>query len=195
LHRLKRDEESAFHVARDAWLANREASLLGQTAAVAASLERLGREGREIERKYLLSSVPAAMPTASVASIDQGYLEGDRIIERVRRMRSADDVRYYRTVKVGSGLDRMEIEEETTKGVFSTLWRLTRGRRIRKRRHTVAIDSLRWEVDEFLDRPLVLAEVELDRPDRIPALPEWLAAVLTADVTEDEDYSNRCLAK
>jgi CHAD domain-containing protein/CYTH domain-containing protein len=195
LRRLHRDEEKAFEVARDAWLGNRAAPILGQAAAVAASLERLGREGREIERKYLLSSVPPAMPAASVVSIDQGYLQGDRIIERVRRIQSDDDVRYYRTVKIGSGLDRMEIEEETTKGVFDTLWRLTRGRRIHKRRHTVAVDSLRWEIDEFLDRPLVLAEVELDRPDQIPAPPEWLAAVMIADVTEDEDYSNRRLAK
>ncbi len=193
--RLRRDETSAFEIARDAWLGGGAAPLLSQAAAVAATLTRRGREGREIERKYLLSTVPPEMPAASVVEIDQGYLVGDRIVERVRRVRGGDSVRYYRTVKIGSGLDRLEIEEEMTKADFGGLWRLTRGRRIHKRRYTVAIDLLRWEVDEFLDRSLVVAEVELDRPDQAPAPPDWLAAVLTSDVTEDVSYPNRRLPK
>src|SRR5437763_1724092 len=107
---------------------------------------------REIERKYLLSALPPIVRSASVLEIDQGYLPGIRINERVRRTRSEGGVTYHRTIKAGAGLDRLEVEEETTELFFSTVWPLTSGHRVHKRRFVVPQGDVTWEVDEFLDR-------------------------------------------
>src|SRR5690349_17491771 len=42
---------------------------------------------REIERKYLLRGLPPQTSGATALHIDQGYLPGERINERVRRTR------------------------------------------------------------------------------------------------------------
>jgi CYTH domain-containing protein len=89
---------------------------------------------------------------------------------------------------------RMELEEATPKAVFDGLWRLTRGRRLRKRRHAVREGSLVWEIDVFLDRELVLAEVELPTEDAPVTLPEWLAPFVVREVTSERRYENHHLA-
>ena len=107
---------------------------------------------REIERKYLLRELPARAVGAPSLEIDQGYLPGERINERIRRTRGSDGLRYYRTIKAGSGIDRLEVEEETSELFFTTVWPLTRGCRVHKRRYLVPEAELTWEIDEFLDR-------------------------------------------
>src|SRR5579884_2930370 len=139
-----------------------------------------GPENREIERKYLLRALPTRVLEPSAArsvEVDQGYLPGARINERVRRTQdAAGAMKYFRTLKAGSGLERIEIEEETTREFFEAVWPLTRGVRIRKRRYYVPAGDVVWEVDEFLDRPnLWLAEVELTHAEQAVGIPEWLA--------------------
>ena len=82
---------------------------------------------REIERKYLLHALPHRVHEAQSIEIDQGYLPGERINERIRRSRTSDGLKYYRTIKAGQGIDRLEVEEETTELFFTTVWPLTRG--------------------------------------------------------------------
>lgn len=150
----------------------------------------------EIERKYLLTMLPTFPGVAAVLEIDQGYLPGEKLVERLRREESHEGViRYYRTVKIGSGVERMELEDETDAATFEHLWLLTEGRRLRKRRHVVPHGDDLWEVDEFLDRPLVLAELEIDRADAPIAMPDWLKAVLVREVTDEKRYTNRSLAR
>ena len=103
--------------------------------------------------------------------------------------------RWYRTVKLGSGVARQEIEELMPESLFDALWPLTEGRRVSKRRYRIPDGALVWEIDEFTDRELVLAEVELSRVDEVPAVPEWLANYLTMDVTEEPVYLNINLAR
>jgi CYTH domain-containing protein len=145
---------------------------------------------REIERKYLLRAVPPRATAAPVADIEQGYLPGKRLIERVRRIRAGCTTRYYRTVKVGAGVERVQIEEETTREVFDVLWSLTAGKRIRKRRYTVATERGTWEIDDFVGRALVLAEIELVAADAEVHVPDWLASVLEREVTEEPGFTN-----
>lgn len=150
----------------------------------------------EIERKYLLRELPPFPRTEAVLEIDQGYLPGEKLVERVRRQQSqAGDVRYFRTVKLGSGVERLELEEETDRRVFEHLWQLTEGRRLKKRRYVVPNGEDMWEIDEFLDRPLVLAELELDRADAKVSIPGWLKPVLVREVTDERQYTNRSLAR
>jgi adenylate cyclase len=151
---------------------------------------------REIERKYLLRGLPDRVGEAVALEIDQGYLPGTRINERIRRTRATDGVRYFRTIKTGQGLERLEIEEETTELFFLTVWPLTRGARVQKRRYLVPEGDVTWEIDEFLDRDgLWLAEIELDRVDRVVDVPHWLLGVMEREVTDDPRYTNHALAR
>lgn len=155
----------------------------------------MAANGREIERKYLLKDLPAGIADHPSVEIDQGYVPGTTIRERVRRMVSADGVRFVRTVKLGSGLDRLEFEEETTRDFFDAVWPLTRGKRVRKRRYLVPAPGGLWEIDDFLDRELVLAEFEMESVDQRVEVPAFVQAVLVREVTDEPDYGNFRLAK
>jgi CYTH domain-containing protein len=89
----------------------------------------------------------------------------------------------------------VEIEEETTRDIFNKLWRHTHGRRVHKRRYFREDGGLVWEIDQFLDRDLVLAEVELPAVDTPVHLPKWLEGHLVREVTGDTEFVNVNLAK
>ena len=133
---------------------------------------------------------------ADVLDVDQGYLPGVKVLERVRRQRHRDGrVRFFRTIKLGVGVERIEMEDETDERLFEHLWALTDGRRVRKRRYLVPHGGATWEIDEFTDRALVLAELELDRADAPVAFPDWLTPALVREVTDEPEYTNRSLAR
>jgi CHAD domain-containing protein/CYTH domain-containing protein len=188
----------------DAQYATLRRDHLGQNIdALVAEARRLGdhltamaRQGREVERKYLLRQAPPEALAAPASEIVQGYLPGEKLVERLRKTTAPDGtVRCFRTVKVGSGLVRLEVEEETDPALFARLWPLTRGRRVRKRRHVVREGNLAWEVDVFTDRALVLAEVELPGPEVEVQPPPWLAPYVEREVTGEAAYVNAALAK
>ena len=161
----------------------------------ASELERRAGVGVEIERKYLLCGLPDNWPEAESLFVEQGYLPGDRLVERLRRTRTQRGEALFRTVKVGVGIQRIELEEETTREVFDTMWPLTAGRRLTKRRHRIPVNGLVWEIDEFTDRDLVLAEVELLDALQEPMIPDWLAPFVVRDVTGEPEYVNVNLAR
>ena len=151
----------------------------------------------EIERKYLLSGFPALPAGSERTEIEQGWLpatsEGTR--ERLRRLSAPSGVRFYSTVKRGTGMRRIELERELSAAEFSARWPGTAGCRIRKERHRVAAGALTWEIDRFLDLPLVVAEIELPSEDARVEIPAWLARFVVRDVTLDGRYTNRALAE
>lgn len=149
----------------------------------------------EIERKFLLTKLPPAMPDANTLVMEQGYLPGDRLIERLRSVAAGRQRSYFRTVKVGSGLVRSELEEQTTAELFKAMWPLTKGKRLTKRRHRVPHGDFTWEVDEFTDRDLVLAEIELPSAETEVEIPDWLEPFVDREVTGDAAYVNWNLAK
>jgi CYTH domain-containing protein len=149
----------------------------------------------EIERKFLLKRLPEKMPSVTALNIEQGYLPGDRLVERLRAVEVGRRRTYLRTVKVGAGLVRSELEEETTAEVFRTMWPLTKGKRLSKRRHRVPQGDLTWDIDEFTDRELVLAEIELPSADTPVEIPDWLEPWVEREVTGDSAYLNWTLAK
>ena len=159
---------------------------------IASSVSR----GSEIERKFLLTHMPAVTADAPSVEIEQGYLPGDKVIERIRRVRYADGgEKWFRTIKSGTGVKRIEIEEETDATFARAMWRLTTNR-LRKRRYSIReADDFTWEIDDFLDRNLVLAEIELPTADTTFEIPSWLTDVLDREVTDDPDYSNARLAR
>ena len=99
----------------------------------------------EIERKYLLSGRPEMPRPKQVFEVEQGYIPGEKLVERLRRQRDdAGVTRYFRTIKLGSGVQRTEIEDETDARTFEHLWQLTDGRRLTKRRYVVPNGDDEW---------------------------------------------------
>lgn len=186
--------QQAYDQIAAGWLGAAADPFFAGVDALAGEIADLVDRDREVERKFLLTGLPTLPGAESPVEIEQGYLPGERLIERIRRIRSDEGEELVRTVKEGSGLTRLEVEEPVSADVFDQLWPLTEGRRLRKRRYRVPDGALTWEIDEFLDRDLVLAEVELaGRPVDVE-VPAWLQPHVDREVTEDDAYSNLRLA-
>lgn len=187
--------EAAYQRYQAEWAEDRAKSFVRAIAAAAEHLEAATPSRVEIERKYLLKRLPERMPGSTTVRMEQGYLPGERLNERLRVVDEGKCKTYFRTVKVGGGLVRTELEEETSPEVFRAMWPLTKGRRLVKHRHRVPNGELTWEIDEFTDRPLVLAEVELPSEDTVVELPDWLAPHVDREVTGEPAYLNSNLAR
>jgi len=162
----------------------------------------------EIERVFLLEGMPE-IPSDCHATmerwdIDQGYFDTSDPENpdpahpegRIRSVRHADgSTTYCHTVKRGLGLVREEREIELTREQFDELWPQTEGRRIRKTRFRVTVGEQLWELDQFLDFELVLAEAELDTTEASLPIPEWLAQRIIREVTEEPAFRNFELAR
>jgi CHAD domain-containing protein/CYTH domain-containing protein len=192
--RLRARETLAFERLDEEWLGDRSYVFFESTAAIAAELAVRARRDLEIERKYLLRALPEHALAWPHREIEQGYVPGQRLAERLRHVRIDGSERFYRTVKAGNGVARTELEDETTQHIFETMWPLTEGRRVHKRRYAVADGAHVWEIDEFTDRELILAEVELPDTDTIVEPPEWLAPYVVREVTGEPEYLNLNLA-
>ncbi|HYD51081.1 MAG TPA: CHAD domain-containing protein [Gemmatimonadaceae bacterium] len=190
----QRAREHTERLARD-WSRERMASLLSALDRLTSKLRGRAAADVEIERKYLLRTLPPAVKTAPVVEMAQGYIPGRTLVERLRRVRGPDGERWYRTVKAGRGMTRAEFEEETTREIFEAMWPLTEGRRVAKRRYAVREGDVTWEIDDFIDRTLVLAEIELDSEEQEVPLPDWLAPHVVREVTGEGTYQNSVLAK
>jgi CHAD domain-containing protein/CYTH domain-containing protein len=197
LARLLRTEgELLFGRLRSEWLdVGAAAALCADLRAMQASAVPHPTPGIEIERKYLLSGLPPHALDSRSEAIEQGWLPGTELVERLRHVQSADGDAWYRTVKSGQGIQRIEIEERTTQPLFDALWPLTEQCRVRKRRYLVTNGTATWVVDQFLDRDLVLAEIELPAPETPVEIPEWLKEYLVREVTTEPEYVNRALAR
>jgi adenylate cyclase len=165
----------------------------------------------EIERKFLLDRLPDIPRGADVWQIDQGYLAPPEqtaaaldvgliamqpAVGRIRRIVFADgSIICTHTIKTGAGLVRSETERTISIEQFEQLWPQTVGSRLRKRRHRVHHDHSVWEIDDFEDTNLVLAEIELDAPDAAVHCPPWLEAHIVREVTDDPQYTNFAIAQ
>jgi CYTH domain-containing protein len=200
MERLRARATAAFSQFSAEWLGDKAAGFFRDVDEVADRIAQSAREGQEIERKYLLRFVPEKARNSRWVDIAQGYLPGSKLQERIRRVSvhqgtGRKDVRYFRTVKLGEGVTRTEVEEETTEAIFLAMWPLTKRRRLRKRRFEVDVDDLTWEIDEFKNRDLVLAEIELDSEDDEVAFPDWLAPAVQREVTGEPEFLNVNLAR
>jgi CHAD domain-containing protein/CYTH domain-containing protein len=182
-------------IARE-WLEPGDEPLHERTRALASELQALCEGHAEIERKFLLWRLPP-LEGRSRGSIliEQGWLPGDGARERIRTVTEGSATRYFRTLKLGSGIERTELEQEISAEVHAELWPRTEGCRLRKRRHRVSEGELTFEIDEFLDRELVLAEVELPSADTPVVLGDWLASAVAREVTGEAQYTGSALGR
>lgn len=192
---LREERERLFGEVRASWLGGAPGAFFESLRDLSRRFSASRGDDLEIERKYVLAGLPERLKGAEYLILAQGWIPGRRIHERVRKVRSGGGERYYRTLKLGSGMTRTEIEEPMPRTLWRKLWPLTEDLRIRKRRYEVREDTHLWQVDEFLDFDLVLAEVELSDIDEDVNPPGWLAPWIEADVTGVTDYENLTLAR
>jgi adenylate cyclase len=147
---------------------------------------------REIERKFLVRTLPGDLATRPCSDISQGYLVSmdDGLQVRLRKK----DEQYSLTYKRGLGNVREEREVELTAEQFATLWPATEDKRLIKTRYEIPFGNRIVEIDVYGGRHegLVVAEVEFDDEESAKNFqpPDWLGD----DVTGDPRYSNQLLA-
>ena len=148
----------------------------------------------EIERKFLLSSLPPDLDRHPSQVIEQGYLafspEGVEI--RVRRKGEA----HFLTVKKGGGMSRLEVELPLPAREFDTLWPLTAHCRVRKTRHNLpGPDGLTIELDIYEEKLAGLRVAEVEFPDEDAARAFRPPDSFGREITDDPAYRNQTLAR
>jgi CYTH domain-containing protein len=149
---------------------------------------------QEIERKFLLKTLPPDLGRREGASIEQGYLAVEPHGFQVRLRKKGETA--FLTVKgEPNGYARQETEVELSSAQFETLWPLTAGRRLRKTRYEIPFEKWTVEIDVYggCNQGLVVAEVEFESEEEAHrfAPPGWFAQ----DVSGEAAYSNRNLAR
>lgn len=147
----------------------------------------------EIERRFLVRTLPPILDSTPCKSIEQGYYRADdhQSLQRIRRI----DGRCIHTIKHGKGLVRKEIEKEISEQEFNQLWLRTEGRRLRKKRYFLPFGEWRIELDVYEDalEGFFIAEVEFpsveDSKNFTP--PAWFGP----EVTERDGFTNSHFAE
>ncbi len=149
----------------------------------------------EIERKFLVLTLPAGWDRCSSAVIDQGYLAStpEGVEVRIRRKGTNG----FLTVKHGPGLSRIEVELPLPDEQFDQLWPLTAGRRLRKTRYDLpGPGGLTFELDVYADVLTGLQTVDVEFPDEPAAHafqpPTWFGREIGGDPAYRNERLSRC---
>lgn len=156
----------------------------------------------EIERKFLLKSLPEIQPD-QVVEIHQFYFKNlTGVWERARSWSSSNgDMKYIHTIKK-SVSKSANLEEE----YFMTLKQFNafkskcyktpnESKYIKKTRHIYKDGNLKWEVDEFNSGyQLIIAEIEIPTEDYEVVLPDYIKDLVLIEVTGMKPFSNRSLS-
>ncbi|MGQ9368872.1 CYTH domain-containing protein [Azospirillum sp. A39] len=145
----------------------------------------------EIERRFLVTQDIGHLCTAG-ERIVQGYLPS--MGTHTVRVRIAG-AKAYLTIKTRrSGCVRTEVEWEIAPELAEEVLAHACGdARIEKTRYRIEHAGFVWEVDVFAgaNAGLVIAEVELDRPDQPVPLPGWVGR----EITTDDRFGNSALCR
>lgn len=144
----------------------------------------------EIERKYLIPSLPFPVTDYPCHKIEQGYLSTEPVV-RIRK----DNNEYILTYKSKGLMIREEYNLPLTKESYEHLKTKIDGQLIQKSRYVLPLSgSLMIELDLFEGSlaPLMLAEVEFPDEDCANAFvpPDWFGE----DVTFSAKYHNSTLS-
>lgn len=145
----------------------------------------------EIERKYLIKTLPEHLEQYPCKVIEQGYLNTNPVV-RIRR--SNDD--YILTYKGKGMMVREEYNLPLNEEAFFHLKEKIDGRLIKKRRHLIPLApkyTIELDVFEGDLAPLLLAEVEFETEEEANSFtpPEWFGE----DVTFSGKYHNSQLSR
>lgn len=145
----------------------------------------------EIERKYLIHTLPRQLDSYPYRVIEQGYLSTEPVV-RIRR----DNDEYILTYKSKGLMVREEYNLPLTEASYLHLREKIDGRLIAKKRYLIPLsDGLTIELDVFDGdlAPLVLAEVEFPDEEAANSFtpPKWFGE----DVTFSGEYHNSRLSQ
>ena len=116
----------------------------------------------EIERKFLVKSVPENLEQYPHELITQGYLALDLDNTEVRVRHKGK--KFFFTVKKGNSPQRIEEEIEISQENFNRLWPIARSKHLQKMRYKIPFGKYTIELDFYLGflKGLVTAEVEFE---------------------------------
>ena len=144
----------------------------------------------EIERKFLVKTIPANLTDYPSSQIEQAYLCTGPVV----RIRHLDD-HYILTYKSGGMMARQEVELPLTAQAYQHLLKKADGTIISKKRYKIPLDnSLIIELDIFdgMLQGFIMAEVEFPSVEEANNFlpPEWF----DKDVTFLPDFHNSHLS-
>ena len=145
----------------------------------------------EIERKYLVKTLPENLESYECKHIAQGYLCTDPVL-RIRR--SNDE--YFLTYKGQGLMAREEQEFPISEEAFEHLLRKTDGVLLSKIRYLIPLDAKHTaalDIFQGAHAPLRLVEVEFESIEDAESFvaPDWFGD----DVTNSGEYHNSNLSK
>ena len=139
----------------------------------------------EIERKYLVHTLPENYTSFPYRQLEQGYLCKEPVV-RIRQ----DNELYELTYKSKGLLVREEINMPLTKEAYEHLRKKVDGRLITKKRYMIPYQNYMIELDIFEGdlAPLIFAEVEFNSEEEANdfVAPAWFGE----DVTFEAKYKN-----
>lgn len=180
------DRRDALYAAleRD-WRGGGFEALAAEVLALVAALESRAGGALETRRRWRLSAFPPALAEMTPRELEEGWLPGTRLRERVRRERGPRGERWSRGLARGRGPWQLSCDEETSREVFEALWPLTEGHRAARRRWEVPEGGLTWRVEELVDGGEWQAEVQLPAHAAEVPLPDWLAPLIAEEMTAE----------
>ena len=192
---LEQREAEAFAQLRADWLAGAADEFFERLTLIGRQIAHRPACVDEIQRRFLLRRVPATAQAFALQEIEQGWLPGTRVVERIRALRQGERSVTYRSTKWATSPGPASPHGEVEQRLFEDMWPLTAGRRVAKRRHVVSDYGVQWEIDQFLDRDLVIADVTVSERDAPVIIPEWLEPYILREVTGDGAYTSLALAR
>lgn len=155
----------------------------------------------EIERKFLLKRMPDEKPD-DVITIDQWYLNVNGIFERVRQRKHKNGkIDWIHTIKEDiDEISKFETEKLITIDEYHNFTKKCKdpnheGKYIQKKRHIFKHNNDVWEVDEFLENKLIIAEIEMPSKDYLVDIPESIKKVIICEVSDKKEFSNQSLSE
>lgn len=145
----------------------------------------------EIERKFLIQTLPEHLENFTHYEIKQGYVSTNPTI----RLRQQDE-KFILTIKSAGIMKKQEYELDLTKEQFENLWKKVEGNTIEKTRYVIPLnDNLKAELDIYKGFLKGFMNVEVEFLSTKDAImfdpPKWFGQ----EVTQDYRYSNSSLAK
>ena len=149
----------------------------------------------EIERKFVLDSIPDHIKSCKSARIVQHYIKmtGQNEI----RVRHTEPSTYEIAIKSKGGLKRMEWEQRIPHGIYEAIANDPNNLIVDKRRYYVPYGQFTLEIDEYSNpthQPTMECEFETEQESKSFVLPDWAVEVNATDVTGNKAFSNANIA-
>jgi CYTH domain-containing protein len=150
----------------------------------------------ELERKFLIKSLPDNLFTYKKHEMAQAYISIDDITKSSTRIRKKDD-KYIKTTKIPNpqGKGNLETEAFVTREEYNEAIAHHIGFVVEKTRYLIPYQKFTIELDIFhgeLDG-LIMAEVEFENEKEADAfdIPDWFSQ----DVSHDKRFANKNLCR